>query len=328
MRPPAFWHDPEAHLLPSLLSPLGWIAAQATARRLKRPGWHAPVPVICCGNLTVGGAGKTTLALDLLRRLKARGVDVHALTRGYGGTSRGVLRVDSSRHNATLVGDEALLLAAWAPTWISADRAASARAAIAQGARCLIMDDGMQNPGLVQDRTLLVIDGERGFGNGHLLPAGPLRESVASGTARVHATVLIGPDRHGVLNRLPKQLPVLRAALVMAPQAYALRSQKLAAFAGIGRPDKFFEALEAIGLDLVRRDEFPDHHQYHPAQLRRLAKEAEAHGAILVTTPKDAVRLPEAFRKRVLILDVSLQWEDARQIDCLLDELPTCSFAL
>ena len=327
MRPPAFWHDPKARILPALLSPFGRITAQATARRLKRPGWHAPIPVICCGNLTVGGAGKTTLALDLLRRLKARGVEAHALTRGYGGVSRGVLRVDPSRQDATLVGDEALLLAACAPTWVAADRAASARAAIAQGARCLIMDDGMQNPGLVQDCILLVIDGERGFGNGRLLPAGPLREAVARGATRAHATVLIGPDRYGVLDRLPEQLPVLRATLVMAPQAYALRGRKLAAFAGIGRPDKFFEALDTIGLDLVRRDGFPDHHRYKPGQLRRLASEADAHGAILVTTPKDAVRLPEAFRKRVLVLDVSLQWEDARQIETLLDELPPGSSA-
>ena len=312
-------------MLPSLLSPLGRITALATAYRLKRPGWHAPVPVICCGNLSIGGAGKTTLALDLLRRLKARGIEAHALTRGYGGTARGVLRVDPSCQDATLVGDEALLLAACAPTWVSADRAASARAAIAQGARCLIMDDGMQNPGLVQDRILLVIDGERGFGNGHLLPAGPLRESIASGAARAHAAVLIGTDRHGILDRLPEQLPVLRATLVMAPQAYALRGQKLAAFAGIGRPDKFFEALDAIGLELVRRNGFPDHHRYGSAQLRSLATEADVHGAILVTTPKDAARLPEAFRKQVLVLDVSLQWEDTRQIDFLLDKLPTSS---
>ena len=320
MRPPAFWQDPAARLLPSLLSPLGWITAQATSRRLRRPGWRASVPVICCGNLGVGGAGKTTLALDLLRRLRARGIDAHALTRGYGGSARGVLRVDPSRHDASLAGDEALLLAACAPTWISADRAASARAAIAHGAQGLVMDDGMQNPGLVQDRTLLVIDGESGFGNGHLLPAGPLRESIGSGSARAHTAILIGTDRHGALDRLPERLPVLRASLVMAPEAYALRGRKLAAFAGIGRPDKFFEALDAIGLDLVRRTGFPDHHDYSAAQLRHLSSDADARRAILVTTPKDAVRLPIAFRRKVIVLEVGLHWDDAGMIDDLLDE--------
>lgn len=323
MRPPAFWHDPDAHLAPLLLSPLGWITAHATSRRLQRPGWRAPVPVICCGNLSVGGAGKTTLALDLLRRLKAHGADVHALTRGYGGTARDVLRVDPSRHDAFLVGDEALLLAACAPTWISADRAASARAAIAHGAQCLVMDDGMQNPALVQDRILLVIDGESGFGNGHLLPAGPLRESIDNGAARAHAAILIGTDRYGVLSRLPERLPVLRATLVMGPEACTLRGQRLAAFAGIGRPDKFFKALDAVGLDIVQRTGFPDHHQYSAAQLHRLAMRAATQHAVLVTTPKDAMRLPAVFRKQVAVLDVSLRWEDARMIEALLGEVLT-----
>ena len=319
MRPPAFWQDPAARLIPSLLSPLGWITAQATSRRLRRPGWRASVPVVCCGNLGVGGAGKTTLALDLLRRLRARGIDAHALTRGYGGTARGVLRVDPSRHDASLTGDEALLLVACAPTWICADRVASARAAIAHGAQCLVMDDGMQNPGLMQDRTLLVIDGDSGFGNGHLLPAGPLRESIASGSARADAAVLIGADRHGTLDRLPKHLPVLRASLVMGPEAYALRGRKLAAFAGIGRPDKFFRALDAIGLDLVQRTSFPDHHRYSAVQLHRLQSNADARHAVLVTTPKDAVRLPTAFRKKMIILEVGLHWDDTEMINTLLD---------
>ena len=321
MRAPAFWQDSDARLLPLLLSPLGWITAQATRRRLRRPGWHAPVPVICCGNLGVGGAGKTTLTLDLLQRLQARGIDVHALTRGYGGTARGVLRVDPSHHAASLTGDEALLLARQAPTWISADRAASAHAAVALGAQCLVMDDGMQNPGLRQDGILLVIDGETGFGNGHPLPAGPLRETIAHGAARAHAAILIGPDRRGTLDRLPKSLPVLRAGLSMAPEAHALLGRRLVAFAGIGRPDKFFDALKAIGLDIVLQRGFPDHHRYRARELDGLAADADARQALLVTTPKDAVRLPEAFRAKVAVLGVGLQWQDPRSIESLLDSL-------
>ncbi len=321
MRPPAFWQDPDAGAAALLLSPLGWVTGRITRRRLSRPAWRAPVPVICCGNLSVGGAGKTTLALDLLTRLRARGVRVHALTRGYGGTARELLRVDAATHDATLVGDEALLLAASAPTWVAADRAAAARAAVAQGAQCLVLDDGRQHPGLAHDATLLVIDGAIGFGNGRLLPAGPLRESVEHGAARAHAAILIGPDLRAARARLPPRLPVLRAELVMAAQAHALRGRRLAAFAGIGRPEKFFGALEAIGLQLVQRAGFPDHHRYGAAELDRLAARAQAANATLVTTPKDAVRLPPAFRTQVTVLSVGLCWHDTREIDSLLERV-------
>ena len=325
MRPPAFWQDPDAGAAALLLAPVGWVTGRITRRRLSRPGWRAPVPVICCGNLSIGGAGKTTLALDLLTRLQARGTRVHALTRGYGGTARKLLRVDASSHDAALVGDEALLLAASAPTWVAADRAAAARAAVAHGAQCLVLDDGMQNPGLAHDATLLVIDGATGFGNGRLLPAGPLRESVEHGAARAHAAILIGPDLRAAAVCLPPQLPVLRAELVMAAQAHALRGRRLSAFAGIGRPGKFFGALEAIGLQLVQRTGFPDHHRYSAAELDRLAARAHAASATLVTTPKDAVRLPSSFATQVIVLSVGLCWQDPRQIDSLLGRLLTGS---
>ncbi len=321
MRPPAFWQDPDGGAAARLLSPLGWITGHITRLRLRRPGWRAPVPVICCGNLSVGGAGKTTLALDLLTRLQRRGIRAHALTRGYGGTTRTLLRVDASGHDAALVGDEALLLAASAPTWVGADRALAARAAVAQGAQCLVLDDGMQNPGLVHDATLLVIDGATGFGNGRLLPAGPLRESIEHGAARAHAAILIGADLRAAASRLPPRLPVLRAELVMAKQALALRGRNLAAFAGIGRPEKFFEALEALGLRLVQRTGFADHHRYDAAELDRLAARARAAHATLVTTPKDAVRLPTAFRTQVIVLSVGLCWSDATEIDSFLDRV-------
>lgn len=319
MRAPAFWQDPAARLAPLLLAPFGWITAAATRHRVRQPGFRAPVPVICCGNVGVGGAGKTTLALDLLHRLQTRGVEAHALTRGYRGASNGVLRVDRSRHDAGLVGDEALLLAAYAPTWIAADRAAGARSAVAHGARCLVLDDGMQNPSLAKDCTFLVIDGEAGFGNGRLLPAGPLRESVARGAARAHAAVLIGADRRHAQSLLPPGLPVLRATLAMAPEAELLRGQPLVAFAGIGRPGKFFEALDALGLELVARHGFPDHHRYRAATLDRLAAAARSKGARLVTTPKDAVRLPPGFRAHVVALGVGLCWQD--DIEPLLDRV-------
>ena len=313
-RAPAFWF--EDGWLGALLSPLSAIGAAITGRRLARPGWRAPVPVICCGNVTVGGAGKTTLVLDLARRLIARGAVVHILLRGYGGTSRGTHLVGLD-DGAADVGDEALLLAAVAPTWTGADRAASARAAVAAGATVLLMDDGLQNPGLCKDLSLLVIDGATGFGNGRVLPAGPLREPVAEGAARCQAAVLIGPDLTGVL--VP--LPVLRADLVQGPEIAALRGHKVLAFAGIARPEKFFAPLEQAGALVVERAPFPDHHLYTRRELDKLLDRARRLNAIPVTTPKDAVRLPPDVRSQVRVVGVGLAWGNVAALEALLDGL-------
>ncbi len=322
MRPPGFWYRRRPGLAVALLGPLAAITARATARRLRRPGWRAPVPVICCGNVGVGGAGKTTLALDLAQGLIDRGVSVHCLTRGYGGRGRpGVLRVEPDRHDAALVGDEALLLAERVPCWVSADRAAGARAAIASGAQILLMDDGMQNPGLVQDWPLLVIDGAVGFGNGRLLPAGPLREPVAAAAARAAAAVLIGPDATGDAGRLPRALPLLRAELAMGPAIAGLGGRRLLAFAGIARPAKFFQTLEAQGLTLLQTHGFADHHRFRPAELDRLQRDAARLQATLITTAKDAVRLPPALRAAVIVAPVCLRWLDPTARGALLDRM-------
>jgi len=322
MQPPAFWYSHRPSLAAMVLGPLGAITEGATARRLRRRGWTAPVPVICCGNVGVGGAGKTTLALDLAARLQARGLAVHCLTRGYGGrVGRPVLRVDPDRHDAALVGDEALLLARQAPCWISADRAASAQAAIAAGAEILLMDDGLQNAGLVQDWPLLVIDGAAGFGNGRLLPAGPLREPVDTAAARAAAAIMIGPDETGSGARLPPGLTVLHAELVMDETTLALRGRKLLAFAGIGRPEKFFHALDRVGLSLAGTRAFPDHHRFHVRELDALQRDAARLQATLVTTAKDAVRLPPALRAETVIAGVSLRWHDPVARDALLERM-------
>jgi tetraacyldisaccharide 4'-kinase len=315
MQAPAFWA--RDGVVPRLLSPLSPLVAAATARRVARPGWRAPVPVLCCGNIGVGGAGKTTLALDLGQRLLRRGVPVAFITRGYGGRRLTAVQV-APQHDAATVGDEALLLARLAPTWVGADRAASARAAVAAGAGALIMDDGLQNPGLVQDLPLLVIDGAAGFGNGRVLPAGPLREPVAAGAARCRAAVLIGPDATGAAAALP--IPILRADLV--PQAASLAGRRVLAFAGIGRPAKFFATLAQAGATLVATASFPDHHRYRPAELRRLLQRAAALDALPVTTPKDAVRLPPGMASAIHTAGVSLRWADPAAIETLLEICP------
>ena len=315
MRAPSFWtRDGPA---PRLLTPISALTAGITARRIARPGWRAPVPVICCGNATVGGAGKTTLALDLAHRLAARGVAVHCLTRGYGGRVGTVLRVEPGRHPASLVGDEPLLLAAVASTWVGRDRAAAARAAVVAGAAALVMDDGLQNPGLAKDLAFLVVDGAAGFGNGRLLPAGPLREPVAAAAARCRAAVLIGEDRTGALAKLPPGMPVLRASLV-AEEGFAGR--RVLAFAGIGRPGKLAETLAAAGADVAGLRPFPDHHAYTDSELDTVLAEAVALGAEPVTTPKDAVRLPLGYRERVRVSGVRLVWRDEAALECLLRE--------
>ncbi|NVN42212.1 tetraacyldisaccharide 4'-kinase, partial [Ameyamaea chiangmaiensis] len=188
---PRFWSDTRARAVPRLLAPIERVVTAVAVRRACRPRWHASVPVLCCGNATVGGAGKTTLAIDMVERLRDRGRNVHCLTRGYGGQVRGVVKVDPALHTAAMVGDEALLLAAHAPTWVSADRSAGARAAVAAGADCLVLDDGFQNTTLFQDLPVLVVDGAAGFGNGHVLPAGPLREPLRQAFDRARAVVII-----------------------------------------------------------------------------------------------------------------------------------------
>jgi tetraacyldisaccharide 4'-kinase len=313
---PEFWS--RDGLLARSLSPFSFIAAALTARRVDRPGWRAGVPVICCGNVTVGGAGKTTLVLDLARRLSGR--DPHILLRGYGGAIGNAHRVEVG-DSVESVGDEALLLAQAAPTWVGADRAASAAAAVSAGAKVLLMDDGLQNPTLEKSASLLVIDGRTGFGNGRVLPAGPLRESVAAAASRCQAAVLIGPDATQAVARLPPALPVLRADLVQDASIQALAGRGVVAFAGIAQPEKFFAPLRQAGAILVAARPFADHHPYTARELDALWREARERDAELVTTPKDAVRLPAAFRAQVRVIGVGLLWREPRDIDQLLARL-------
>jgi tetraacyldisaccharide 4'-kinase len=313
---PEFWARPG--LIPDLLQPLAWAyAAAGAARHAWTDPWRAPVPVICVGNLVAGGAGKTPVAIALARRLQASGVGLHLLSRGYGGSLAGPIAVDRARHDAAQVGDEALLLAAAAPAWIARDRVAGAKAAVAAGAQCLLLDDGLQNPTLAKDLSLLVIDGAYGFGNGRVLPAGPLREPLDTGLARADAVVLMGEDRAGVTPLLAGKT-VLRARLV-PENAAAFAGRTVIAFAGIGRPAKFFAMLESIGARLAARHAFADHHRYRSDELQRLFSVAETAHAVLVTTAKDAVRLPAEWRAHVEVLSVTAEFDDAAALDRCID---------
>ncbi len=303
-----------------LLSPVAAIYAAATARRMSRPGWQAPVPVICCGGATAGGAGKTTLAMDIGSRIQARGTPAHFLLRGYGGSVKGPVQVEPGRHGSEAVGDEALLLAALAPTWVSADRAAGAKLAVEGGAGAIVMDDGLQNPTLAKTLSLLTIDGGYGFGNGHVIPAGPLRESVAAAAARCDAAVLIGPDETGALELLPDTLPVLRGDLVSGAEMAELAGENVFAFCGIASPRKFFNTLRQGGAVVAGTESFADHYPFDAGDLKSLLDQAERLGAIPVTTRKDWVRIPPEFQGRVRVVSVTLRWDDPSQIEALLDQ--------
>lgn len=320
MQQPGFWYLPRPSLLARLLQPLGQIYAAGTARRLRRPGHRAGVPVICIGNLSVGGTGKTPTALALLERYAG----LHVVTRGYGGRLAGPLRVEP-RHLAEEVGDEPLLLAPFAPVWVAKDRAAGVRAAEAAGAKAILLDDGFQNPEVVKDLSILVADADRGFGNGLCLPAGPLREPVAAGLGRAHCLLTIGsPAAQDAFESrwpVPDGLLRLRGRLEPLPMGMGWQGERVFAFAGIGHPEKFFATLRAEGADVVRAEALADHQPLSSALLTRMELEATALGAQLVTTEKDAVRLPAAFRPRVLTLPVRLRLQGWAELDQRLQAL-------
>lgn len=326
MRPPAFWFADPARPGPAAraLAPLGTLYATVTARRIARGRpRHLPVPVICVGNINAGGTGKTPTVTALAQRLAARGIAVHILTRGHGGSAPGPLRVDDRRHDATLTGDEALLHAAFAPTWVARDRAAGAGAALAAGAQAILLDDGHQNPALHKDLSLVVVDAARGFGNGRVLPAGPLREAPAAGLARADMLLSLGDaPAQAQFQRLwgpvIGTLPHLTGRLVPLPTGMDWAGRRVLAVAGIGDPDKFFATLRGLGADLAGCVALDDHQPIPPALLARLSAQARALGAQIVTTEKDAVRLPATDRAQVLTLPVRLQPDDWAPLDAAL----------
>ena len=316
MRAPGFWWRP-AGLAAMLLSPLGALYAAGTARRVAQDGATVGVPVICVGNLTAGGTGKTPTVIAIAERLAARGIAAHIVSRGYGGRLTGPVQVDPTRHEASDTGDEPLLLAAFAPTWVARDRAEGARAAAATGAQAIILDDGFQNPSIAKDISIVVVDAGVGFGNGYVIPAGPLREPIATGLARADLTLTIG---HGEVT-LPDRPPRLRGHLEPLATGMDWRDQPVFAFAGIGRPEKFFETLRGLGADICGTASLADHQPLGPALLKRLGDRAARLSAQPVTTEKDAVRLPAALRGKVMTVPVRLVLEDWTPFDTALQQV-------
>ena len=315
MREPAFWWR-SAGPAAGLLTPAAVCYGAVAARRMKRQGERAAVPVLCVGNFTHGGAGKTPTAMWLAKMLQQAGEKPFCLSRGYGGSLAGPQRVDAKTDAAALVGDEALLLARVAPTIVARDRVAGARAAQTAGASVIVMDDGLQNASLAKDFTLAVIDGRRGIGNACVFPAGPLRAPLAAQLACTDALLAIG---EGEVARAiaAAGLPVFHARLQADPAAVAaLKARQVLAFAGIGDPDKFFATAAEAGIAVAKRQAFPDHHRFSAEEAAELIMRAEHDGLALLTTEKDRARMAgelllAALAQKSHVLPVTLVVQEA-----------------
>ncbi len=321
LKTPSFWYRHSDHAAPLqeiALTPLSWLyeaGHQINQSRYKPE--KADIPVLCVGNLVSGGSGKTPVAISLMQLITGGKIadKPHFLTRGYGGSEKGPLLVDYFHHNSEEVGDESLLLAKAAFTVVSRDRPKGAHLAKENGGDMLIMDDGLQNPSLHKDISFVVIDGASGFGNRKLLPAGPLREPLRQGFEKADAFVLIGKDKTGVLRTLPENKPVFHAHVEVPEDHKPSTTSSYVAFAGLGRPEKFYHLLQKLHLNVESWHPFPDHYNYTPADIFALIKEAKEKNATLITTEKDFQRLPEEeWGVNIAQLPINLVWEDEKAV--------------
>jgi tetraacyldisaccharide 4'-kinase len=307
MRAPDFWYSTTDESVAFVLRPLGWIYGFVGRARAKLvTPFRASVPVVCVGNVTAGGTGKTPLAIAIGERLKAKGLKVAFLSRGYGADIPGAMVVDPNEDTADDVGDEPLLLAQHAMTVVTPDRPAGARLAISRGAQIIVMDDGFQNPSLVKDLSFIVVDAAKGFGNGCIIPAGPLRERVEDALARAAAVITMG-EGHVLL---PVDKPLLRAHVVPLPsERERFKGKRVLAFAGIGEPKRFFATLEACGAIIEATRDYADHHVFTSDDLADLRETALRYDIELVTTEKDYLRLHPDDREGIDVLKVAAQFD-------------------
>ncbi len=314
MMRPGFWYRKPGRLL-RLIGPLarGVAVSRARARRLEMP-----VPVVAIGSLSIGGTGKTPTVIALAQRLAMKGRNVHVVTRGAGPP----LRIEERRHAAEDVGDEPLLIAAFAPTWTAGNLAQGVHSAIAEGAEIIVLDRGLPDGPIKADLNILVEDAHRGFGNGFAWPLGPLNRVIAPGVAGADLLVAVGSEAAQERFRAKwgsaVSCPIVTGRLEPLPTGMEWAGLDVVAFAGIGAPERFFATLRGLGANLLRTQALSDHQELTPALLARLDKEAQLRSAQLVTTEKDAVRLPRDYRARVVSLPVRLELDDWAALDALL----------
>ena len=307
---PKFWYKKQDTYISNTLYPLSLLFRLGTKiRSLFSKQKKSNLPIICIGNIVVGGAGKTPVAIKIGKILKLNGYNPHFVSKGYGGIEKNNNLVQSW-HSAKSVGDESLLLSEIAPTWIGIDRNKSFKLASDNNADCIIMDDGFQNPTLQKDFSIIVINGEQGFGNKRVMPSGPLRESITRGISRTNLVVVIGKISNDVKKKIPKNIPIIYASFKIDNQNIILKGQKITAFAGIAYPEKFFNSLKDQGAKIVKKIIYSDHHIFDENDLLYLAEIANKTKSILVTTKKDYVRVPKSFRSLINTLDGEIEFED------------------
>ncbi|MBR5482780.1 MAG: tetraacyldisaccharide 4'-kinase [Alphaproteobacteria bacterium] len=309
MRTPRYWKN--KNLISFLLLPLGSVYAGLTALRIKiKKPQKVEKPVICIGNLTAGGTGKTPTAVTIAQIVKELGYNPMFVSRGYGGKLCGVM-VDKDKHTPQDVGDEPLLLAREADVSINSNRVKAAQKAIENGADVLIMDDGFQNPGLNKDISFLVFDGGVGVGNAFPVPAGPLRENFENGLKRANAAIIIGEDKTDLKEKLG-DMPVFYGK--MKPSVLPENCGKFIAFAGIGRPEKFYNSLQELGANVSKTFDFPDHHFYSEKELKELIDMAWKEDADLITTAKDFVKIPQELQHHFKVLEIEIEWQNREDL--------------
>ncbi len=362
MKTPFFWYQPRG-FLSRLLCPLGWLYEKGSEiKYIFRQPRRFSKPIISIGNIISGGAGKTPTAIALGNLLQQKGLKIHFVTRGYGGILKGPLKVDPLQHKATDVGDEPLLLAQQAPTWVSKDRPQGVQKAIEDGADLIILDDGHQTHGLSKDVSFVVVDLIQGFGNGCVIPAGPLRESREKGLKRADAIIGVNPSlsssrKQGSMKNTENKIESLkevynhnechfhcsmgprvtrlwgddereeksffRAQVFPQPLSFPLSSNRVIAFCGLGFPQKFYASLEKLGFTLLATESFPDHYDYKEKDLIRLQSLARNHEANLITTRKDWVKLPPSWQSQIYVLDIIIQFEEPEQVfQFILNKIP------
>ncbi|NDE90320.1 MAG: tetraacyldisaccharide 4'-kinase [Alphaproteobacteria bacterium] len=307
---PHFWFTQHSSLA-TLLLPLSFLYNQAgKLLRAQVTPQKMSVPVICVGNILVGGSGKTPLVRTLAKTLQQLGFLPHIISRGYGGYLRGPLRVDPAIHTLGEVGDEPLLLSAIAPVWVAKDKVAGAKAAIAAGATHIILDDGLQNPSLHKDIIFLVIDATRGLGNGHVLPAGPLRETLDDALAKTSAVIWIGNGDNELKKSLNAKKKLIEANAKTFCTTHDLSGQKLFAFCGLGNAQKFYDGVRELGANIIKTADFPDHYVWSAFEIEMLLNEAKTLSALPVTTAKDAMRIPQSLGDQIAICDVAITLDE------------------